>query len=167
MDKVLETLDELRATKHEDGLGFKCGRCGHVKLVQTSGGTGYGGYDSLPNKPVCYACCGELDKEAMTTGDRYTLYLVQRGSQWFATNWPGTLNFAAEVKKGNHNWAHVERMDAWFTDHNGKKWWGLNLGDSQILRCRKLKEPGKRQRKPKPKRDALVLGQRLPDSYLR
>ena len=59
---VLTTQKQLRKTKHVAGLQFKCHRCKVVKDVGTQCGTGYGYID---DRPVCYECCGELDKATM------------------------------------------------------------------------------------------------------
>jgi hypothetical protein len=115
---------------------FKCDRCAQTKVKPESCGTGYAEY---AGKTVCYACCADIDREYMEAHDKIGLYLVRRGSQWFVTNWPGSMSFPAYVRQGRHNMAGT-RYDAWFTDHKGRQWHGVTIGeDSQCCRCRKLK----------------------------
>ena len=63
MPTIIETQKQARNTVHTSAVQFKCGDCGHVKPVQTSGGTGYGYYgpDGADAKPICYECCGKRD----------------------------------------------------------------------------------------------------------
>ena len=92
------------------------------------------------DKPTCYSCCGDLDREWMRTHDRITLYLTHR-NKWEVTNWPGTMryNAAVRVNPHGHNWG-LTRRDAWFTDYDGQSWWGVSYGDmTELVHCRKLK----------------------------
>lgn len=160
---IFTTQKQLRKAKHITGMQFRCGRCKAVKEVQVSGGTGYG-YDSrFPDRPVCYECCGELEKQDMIETGRGCLYLtceparkmrderghaftpatysngVGRKTEGKLTNWPGTLEFRCHTRVGRHNIAGT-RYDAWFTGPDGKKWHGVMLGENtQICRCRRLK----------------------------
>lgn len=138
--RTLTTQAQLRKAKHVAGLMFKCARCKEVKPVQTSGGTGYGyGWEGkLKGKPVCYACCGELDAIQMDRDGKATLYLVKRDGQHFVTNWPGTLSLRAGVQTGRHNIAG-RRYDAWFK-WRGQQWHGVTYGDNtQICHCKRTK----------------------------
>jgi len=125
---------------------FHCDYCGLNKPTKQSGGTGYATTDQ--DHLHCFACCGESDREHMETHDRMTLYLVdgQPGvhptyNQYRVTNWPGTLSFQVyPVRHGRHNIAG-SRIDVWFVDHTGRRWWGVQYGEwTQICHCRKLKE---------------------------
>jgi hypothetical protein len=139
--RVLTTQAQLRKAKHVEGLEFRCAMCGEVKPVQTNGGTGYGyGFEGkLKDKPVCYECCGKLDRERMEHDGVATMYLTKRDGRWFVTNWPGTLAFPAGVQVGRHNMAG-KRYDAWFT-MGGFQWHGVTYGDNtQICHCKRTKE---------------------------
>lgn len=135
---------------------FKCSQCHEVKPVpQGTGGTGYA--RNAQNRKVCYACCADNDREYMRTHDRIDLYLVQRDPipdraqrtyrnvnsagkvrEWFVTNWPSSLELPVfTLKTGAHNIART-RIDVWFK-FEGREWHGVNIGDNDILRCRKLK----------------------------
>lgn len=147
---------------------FKCNDCGEVKPLHTSGGTGYGITTRGKRQvKICYECCGKRDRKYMETSDRIMLYLskidhgggycaldrkdehIRRTSyakyletnshHWEVSNWPGTLKFRCQEKKGRHNIAGT-RHDVWFTDHQGNEWWGVQYGEwTQICHCRKLK----------------------------
>lgn len=114
---------------------FLCVACKQVCAYPLGdGGTGYATRDN--GDKVCYACCALEDKAQMETESRITLYLTDGDK---VTNWCATLKFTAYVRKGRHNWAG-SRYDAWFTDHAGNDWHGVNYSEnSQLLHCRKLK----------------------------
>lgn len=102
------------------------------------------GYAIFEDLKVCYECCATLEERAMDETGIAVLYLSQnteRGRTTYSvTNWPGTLKFMPiGVKKGKHNWINVPRYDVWFLDKHGNEWHGINLGDNQILRCRRNK----------------------------
>ena len=141
MTTILETKADLRNVRHEPGLQFRCAECGIAKDVQITGGSGYGYNDD--DRPVCYECCGKLDRERMTRDGRATLYLTrgESGAGAELTNWPGTLRFAVSyVRKGRHNIARV-RYDVRFTGPDGRPWVGTQYGDNtQICHCRRVKD---------------------------
>ena len=93
----------------------------------------------------CYACCAEREKARMIESGRATLYLTSETAptggghvRHFATDWPGELKFRVHtISKGRHNMART-RVDAWFIGPDGAPWHGVNIGDDQILRCRRL-----------------------------
>jgi hypothetical protein len=92
---------------------------------------------------MCYTCCAEDDKAWMEGHDRITLYLDEHAKpsgkmNYAVTNWLGSLRFSARVSTGGHNWGLV-RHDVWFTDHAGAKWWGVHVGMTDLVHCRKLK----------------------------
>lgn len=111
--------------------------CGHAPTVTDGPGTGYG--TDLHGKTFCYACAGERDKQNLRDSDRATLYVSKDSTgQWQVTNWPGSLKIPIyRVKSGRHNIART-RLDTWFS-FEGSAWHGVNIGDNDILRCRKLK----------------------------
>lgn len=113
---------------------FFCGVCKADKPVTEGITPGYG--VKPDGTKICYDCCAVHDRIQMRDEDRITLYLVKSGE---VVNWPGTLRFQpTKVRKGRHNIGKT-RIDVWFTeDEFGSKWWGRNIGDSQILHCRKL-----------------------------
>lgn len=127
---------------------FKCADCQITAPVQTAGGTGYA---TLRNgRKVCYACCAVRDRADMEKTGRALLYLTheteRRGPQhadevriYYATNWPGTLRIriggAARHSRNNFG---AQRTDVWFR-HAGADWHGVNIGDNQILRCKRTK----------------------------
>lgn len=113
---------------------FTCSQCLEVKPIPVTGGTGYGTYGESSD-PVCYACCANVDRETLRHADRTALYLAKG----IVTNWPGTLTIVpSRTKNGRHNIAGT-RIDVWFTGPDGAAWHGVNIGDNDILRCRKLK----------------------------
>ena len=130
---------------------FICADCLEEVTYDVPAGGGAAGYcivreDGI-DKKVCYGCMGKRDRADMSATGRAVLYLLSSPDSivpnWpRITNWPGTLCFMAKHKKtGRHNLAGC-RTDVWFTDSDGR-WWGVNCGDNQILRCRRLKgKPG-------------------------
>lgn len=115
---------------------FTCVRCNQtLPVIKTSGGTGYANDISAP---VCYACCAEVDKEAMRLHGKTVLYVVLKDGQYKVTNWPGTLTLEPwKVSKGRHNMART-RLDVWF-NFEGSTWHGVNIGDNDLLRCKRTK----------------------------
>lgn len=127
---------------------FTCTICKESKPVQTNGGTGYAGELS---SPICYACCGKLDRQSMIETGEAILYLTTSkgmGSVSAGTfgefsakvgNWPNTLSFNCSVRKGRHNIAG-SRYDVWFTGPDGRQWHGVQFGENtQICRCKRTK----------------------------
>lgn len=114
---------------------FRCIDCGIVLQAFTPGRctSNYG--INRHDFTVCHKCCGKRDEKEMRETGKATLYLVQRDTDWFVTNWPGTLNIRAYVSIGRHNIAG-KRYDAYF-NFNGKKWHGVTYGDfTQICHCK-------------------------------
>lgn len=129
-----------------------CASCGNVCLPIGST-TGYG---ISPNGQIhCFDCCADLDRLSMRTTGRVTLYLtdtnpierqheylshVLRNARFSVGNWPGSLAFVpTSVRKGKHNIAG-SRIDVWFP-FEGFYWHGVNIGDNQILRCKRTRKP--------------------------
>ena len=131
-----------------------CSRC-NALCVPTESTTGYG--YNRQHEPICFACCGELDRADMIETGKATLYLTI-GPGWqgcgnvgpintdygHISNWPGTLRFPLyhSPKVGKHNLAG-KRYDVWFkVQNNGKaeQWHGVQYGDNtQIAHCRRVK----------------------------
>lgn len=111
---------------------MKCDRCGSEITVPTgSGGTGYATTDK--GEKVCYKCCAVEDEQYMKDHGVNTLYL----SNGKITNWPGTLQYPANrIHESRHNLGHT-RVDVWFYGPDNKIWHGVNIGDNQILRCKR------------------------------
>ena len=107
--------------------------CGHIAISEGCG-TGYG--VNREGEKICFACCGEQDKQAMREDGKATLYLSNNE----ITNWPGTLRLRADyVRTGRHNIAG-KRYDVWFHFEN-QQWHGVQYGDNtNILHCKKLKQ---------------------------
>lgn len=125
---------------------FTCANCGEEKVHVNPGGCGGTGYgiDNDGNK-VCYACCGERDRNDMIATGRAVLYLTAATGatgawrNYVVSNWPGTLNIpVAWSRSGSHNWA-CSRKDVWFAGPDGYEWHGVCYGDSQLCRCRRTK----------------------------
>jgi hypothetical protein len=97
-------------------------------------------YGMYAGEYFCYECCAELDREQMRKNGKITLYLVQRGSKQFITNWPGSLELpAGHVSEGRHNIAGVQRT-AYFL-FEGEQWIAKQYGNySDIAYCRRLKQ---------------------------
>lgn len=139
---------------------FICADCQSAKPIESQGGTGYASL--ADGSKICYQCCAVRDAELMRTDGRAVLYLSvdhdsledagvsheyntrngihPRNYGWILTNWPGTLRLIPfRVRKGRHNIGRI-RFDVWFTGPDGKAWHGVNIGDNQICRCKRLKK---------------------------
>jgi len=115
---------------------FTCHTCKQTKLIPIEGGTGYG--CDKDHNTICYDCCAVQDKRQMEETGKIVLYLdTHKGT---VTNWPGTLSIRCDrIKVGGHNWG-INRYDAWFTDHRGKEWHGVQYGDNtQIVHCHRMR----------------------------
>lgn len=71
---------------------------------------------------------------------RAVWYLINRDGknyvgQWVGKSWPVSFS-----KTSWHNMAGRDgRTDVWFTGPDGRNWHGVNIGDNQICRCRRVK----------------------------
>jgi hypothetical protein len=117
-----------------------CHTCGKV-FVATEHSPGYG--EDKEGFRHCFACCALLDAQAMRRTGKATLYLSDQTpgvDRPRLTNWPGTLSITptrvkrAKVRAFGHL---IDRYDVWFI-FEGTQWWGVNQGNNQICRCRKL-----------------------------
>ena len=99
--------------------------CGHTGA--------YGTWED--GRRLCYACCGDMDRQYMRDNGRIILYLADGN----VTNWPGTLSLPVmRQRKGRHNMAGV-RYDVWFR-FEGESWHGTQYGDfTQIVHCKRIK----------------------------
>ena len=125
---------------------FTCSMCNNTFPVQKSGGTGYAVTSN--DKKICYNCCAEIDKREMdelvkkvNNKEKVTsffLYLTNNNSQ--ISNWSGILKYnILRTRTGKHNIARI-RIDAWFKDHSGHLWHGVQYGkNTDIIRCKPLK----------------------------
>jgi len=127
-----------------------CGQCGGP--FYASGFTpGYGYAES--GLRICYACCGDNDRQSMIETGKATLYLVKtnrpdrmapgldKPSVWEVINWPGSWRRRTYGPPKRFN--HPFTRDAWiayFAGPDGHVWSARNIGDSQIAHCRRLKE---------------------------
>lgn len=123
-----------------NGTCDTCGRPTYGPALGESGGVGYA-TDSEMGLRHCYVCCADHDRAYMRKHGRIDLYISHDNfspSSWRITNWPGSLDLnPTVVRKGAHNIART-RFDAWFK-FDGANWHGVNIGDNQILRCKRLK----------------------------
>lgn len=102
------------------------------------------------SRAICYACCGLNDAREMQETGRAVLYLTYEDDPlrhtshgalriYYASNWPGTLKIriGGAVRHSRNNFG-AQRTDVWFR-HAGAEWHGVNIGDNQLLRCKRLK----------------------------
>lgn len=113
------------------------------------------GYGVRPDgEKVCFSCCGKTDAEELRTTGRLVGYFTYStpginharsaprdqyvGSPTF-TNWPGTLKISTytHVRVSRNNFG-ATRLDFWFT-WEGRTYHGVNIGDNQIARVRRVK----------------------------
>lgn len=115
-------------------MTINCDRCG-AECVPNGMTTGYG--TDTNGKRHCFACCGELDKQAMIETGRTILYLA--GNK--ATNWPGTLSFPVVITgQSRHGGGfNSPRVDFRFKGPDGAIWSGVNRGDQQAASVRRTK----------------------------
>lgn len=118
---------------------FVCDECKQEIVHESTISTGYG--TDSDGRKVCFACCGEADKQYMRDHDKITLYLssTELCVDKFVKNWPGTLIIPVTgFSRGCHNFARY-RYDVWFR-FEGQDWHGVQYGDNtQLVHCKKLK----------------------------
>lgn len=132
-----------------------CSECG--KEIES----GASAIDSKGNR-YCYQCCAKRDVLQMRADGRITLYLTgMRHGDSFRQgminapeakiiNWPGSLEIMPlgnNVKVGRHNLGG-KRFDVWFA-FDGYIWHGVNIGDNDLLRCRKTAQRSKSNPAPR------------------
>lgn len=97
--------------------------------------------ETLTRSPAfCYDCCASDERQAMVETGNACLYLTQKQTGWYITDFTGVLTFpVSHHSRGHHNLARV-RFDAWFTGPDGKPWHGTQYGENtQIIRCKRIK----------------------------
>lgn len=118
------------------------------------------GLVSSSRGPHCYDCHTRFEVEKMIQDGSAILYLTL-APKWSGcgnvppldwprstiTNYSGTfeLKLPGTPDKSKHNWG-CDRYDVWFYGPDGALWHGLNIGDNQILRCKRLKKQKKNLR---------------------
>lgn len=125
----------------DNGLGvtrtaeFYCVECRTWKPVLGGIAPGYATHEQ---GPICYECCGGMDRRAMAQREEATLYLHKDDDGWFVQNWPGTLKIPiARRKAGKHNLAKT-RLDVWFSV-GSVPWWGVQYGESsELVHCKRI-----------------------------
>lgn len=131
-----------------------CAICGAAFSVYEKGCTGGAGYAirSSDNAKICYNCCGKLDEAELVETGKLVGYLIykQEPKPWsrtgreylknaFFTNWPETLKIpvTGSVNRSINNFG-AERIDFWLR-YKGARYWGVNIGDNQIARVKRVK----------------------------
>lgn len=118
---------------------FTCAICNQLVTHSDNLTTGYGLDDQ--DRKVCYACCGNRDREQMIKSGKATLYLITENDGPFRVcNWPNSLSFDIhQIKNSHHNLAG-RRYDVWFVGPDGWIWHGITCGDNtQICHCKRTK----------------------------
>lgn len=127
---------------HTGGTGYGCGAAEPIAAHPDAPKLKKG--ESLERSLAhCYKCCAERERKAMIESGKGTLYLVRREiagghSRHYATDWPGMLEFRIHNMARSWNNFGAQRTDVWFLGPDGAPWYGVNLGDNQILRCKRL-----------------------------
>lgn len=144
------------ATTEKEAL--VCADCGaHIPQREGAlGGPACGWTFDEPSVPICYGCCARRDAADMCATGRAALYLVEDPTSRTApakiTNWPGTLRFAARLRR---TWTHrtpgvlrpVPCALYDFTGPDGRPWTARTCGElSTLARCRRLKRAPRRVR---------------------
>ncbi len=118
---------------------FFCDRCKQEKTHDSEFTTGYG--VTLDNEKHCFQCCAEIDAEELEKSGKGFFYLSKNlDGSWKVTNWPGTFKVPVQnIRISDHNFAGRNgRRDVWFNWH-GSRWHGVNIGDNQIVRVKRIK----------------------------
>lgn len=114
-----------------------CETCG-AECIPQGCTTGYG--TDKEGRKHCFKCCATLDRAEMQQTGRFTGYLTFDGDAWSVSNWPGSLRYVCTgARKSAHNIGRI-RIDAWFVGPDGHVWHAVNIGDSQIARCRRTRK---------------------------
>lgn len=135
---IHKTGATTRNAVHDESFRFECSQChGVFARPADSCATGYA-VDRETDALICFACCGVNDARALSEakpGARFVHYLTGGN---VVSNWPGTLKIMVRaMRRSRNNW-NTPRVDVWFS-YQGKQFWGVQLGDSDILRIRALK----------------------------
>ena len=91
---------------------------------------------------ICYPCCAKRDRADMIETGRFRGYLLEpdfRHAYRRVTNWSGSLVFqAGRYIERRHNWGG-EQTYVWFYGPEERVWLGRHVGDTDVIRCRRLK----------------------------
>lgn len=120
--------------------------CGHTIPALPAGHVGGTGYavergDDGTERRVCYECAAAFEALRMRETGRAVLYLASNAT---VTDWPGVLRFLAFNITRSYGYGFGRRYQITtgrFHGPDGKLWTFRNAGDSQIARCRRLKDP--------------------------
>lgn len=90
-------------------------------------------------KTYCPTCDAQWIDGYMQTAYRTTLYLIERDSCLYLTNWFSTLEIKIDHwKYGRHNM--VDRVTHVWFKHADMVWYGVNYGgNTQLCHCKKTK----------------------------
>ncbi len=93
---------------------------------------------------ICYPCCAERDRADMIETGRFIGYLISGcGSMDVprrVTNWPDSLSFRVrDFRRRKHNWFGIQQMYVWFYGPENRVWLGRQVGDTDCIRCKRLK----------------------------
>lgn len=97
----------------------------------------------------CYDCHTKLEIGKMNQEGKVSLYLTQTpsrlGYDYQIVNYAHTIEFACQRPKFSfHNLAGKRgRRDIDFVGPDGAKWHGVNIGDSQVIHCKRKKKQKK------------------------
>ena len=116
---------------------FTCDRC-NVEWLQDDKAIGTG-YALMGDRKICYQCCAVADRLYMIENGHARLYVTSHFGRHTVTNWPGTLKIDVIDYRTSMNNFRAERLDVWFVGPDQKIWHGVNVGDNQILRCKRTK----------------------------
>lgn len=144
---------------HTGGTGYACKDAQPIDYRPQHAEELKPGFRYVRAEAICYACCAVNDRAAMIETGRALLYATGRmfgenAGRYEITNWCGTLRIVATTHKVSPRAGGfgADRMDVWFTGPDGKAWHGVQRGDNQLLRCRRLKE------RPAPMKVYLRMG---------
>ena len=119
--------------------------CGHMIAAPgpgASGGTGYG-RDPVTGKSSCYACCAEIERNAMVHSANGRTSLYYSHSTHEVTDWAGKLRFSAydiRVGRGGGFGREYDIATGHFRGPDGFVWSFRNQGGNDIARCRRTKQ---------------------------
>lgn len=106
--------------------------CGHEPKIALT----------VEGKWLCERCAAKEELTQMLDTGRAFLYLQYQDGRLTVTNWTGAFSFPVQWSKrsdvcvfGKYG---TQRLDVWFTAF-GAKWHGKNIGDNDILRCKRVK----------------------------
>lgn len=137
---------------------FYCIDCRETKPIAKEGGTGYA--TLADGSKVCYACAGLRDARKLRETGKLVGYLTidspasrtdmearrtlrkinarYTGNSGTFSNWPGTFKVKTGSIAYSRNNFGADRLDFWFS-WEGARYWGVNVGDSQLARVRRVK----------------------------